>query len=635
MLDKQLQSPRSAKILRNQILALSIGLFLFSLVVKVLQSRSQKIELGKAIALSIERDLEVGDLRAAILNLERSAKGNFSGLQYVRIFPNSIREVFHLGATREGLRHGVIVYKLRPLERDEREGELRFYYDFFEESAVFALLIIPAFAVLGWFLLRRASERFQNELALKSAAKQAEEKAQFAAQIAHDIRSPLAAINAAERDFSYLPEDTRILLKSATSRIIDIANHLLRIEASSILRDEPEKIVTPTLLTEVIDSILSEKRAQYRARLDIEIASRGDVQRYGIFVDVQLREAKRVLSNLIDNAVDALGPSGKVVVNLLANENDVFIEVEDNGKGIPPEILPKLCRRGETYGKQGGTGLGLFHAKTVIEEWKGKLEIRSEVGFGTKICISLPRGKTPNWFKSAILFDPRTRVVVLDDDQSVHRIWQSRVSSNAISEAGILFVHISTAEELRTVVSSPYIGRTTYFLDFEILDSEESGLDLAEELNISSCSTLVTSHYSTPSIIESCSRLGIQIVPKELIGSVPIFINEKCDGYLLDDDDLSRKVWKTAAKRAGVSLQVFSRPEDLIEALNEATPESPIYLDSDLENGVKGEDIARELFRRGFREIYLVTGFPKEHFKEPMPYVKAILGKEPIWTTKK
>ena len=630
MLNKRPSSHRSFKVLRNQILALSIGLFLLSLSIKVFQTRSQRLDLGKAIALSVERDLEIGDLRAAMTNLERSAKGSFSGLQYVRLFPKFEREVFQLGDTANNFTNAVFVHRLRPMEQDEIGSELRFHFDLLEDSAIFALLTIPAFAILGWLLLKNASERFRSELALISAAKQAEEKAQFAAQIGHDIRSPLAAINAAERDFVSLPEETRFLLKSATSRIVDIANNLLRIEGSNSIQSEATP--KPHLLTDIIDSILSEKRAQYSARLDIDISSQSNTDVYGVFVEVQLQEAKRVLSNLIDNAVEALGRSGKVVVEISASETEAFIRVIDNGKGIAPDILPKLCQRGQTYGKVGGSGLGLFHAKTVIEAWNGNLEIRSELGCGTNVRLSLLRAKAPDWFMSEIQLAPNARVVVLDDDQSVHRIWRNRASSRHIVEASISFVHISTPEELRMVASSPFENQTTYFLDFELLNSKESGLDLAEELKISNRSTLVTSYYSFPSVIEKSSKLAIKMIPKALVGSVPIHVNEGWDGYLLDDDDLTCRVWKAAAKRAGKRLRVFSRPEDLLDSLKDVNHEMPFYLDSHLGIEVKGEDIASILFNLGFRELYLVTGFPKEHFKGPCPHIKAILSKEPVWT---
>ena len=67
------------------------------------------------------------------------------------------------------------------------------------------------------------------------------------------------------------------------------------------------------------------------------------------------------------------------------------LAIKDSGRGIPSEVLPKLMRKGETYHKEGGTGLGLYHAKSSVESWGGTIELFSEVGQGTEVRVSLPR----------------------------------------------------------------------------------------------------------------------------------------------------------------------------------------------------------------------------------------------------
>jgi signal transduction histidine kinase len=112
----------------------------------------------------------------------------------------------------------------------------------------------------------------------------------------------------------------------------------------------------------------------------------------GMKCSVITEEWLRVLSNLMDNAIESLPKTGgRVRVQLaLILPSLISVAVMDTGSGIPKEILPKLFARGATFGKTQGTGLGLFHAKSQIESWGGKLEIASTSEIGTSIRITLP-----------------------------------------------------------------------------------------------------------------------------------------------------------------------------------------------------------------------------------------------------
>jgi len=92
---------------------------------------------------------------------------------------------------------------------------------------------------------------------------------------------------------------------------------------------------------------------------------------YGLFAAVDPIEFKRLLSNLITNAVEALDGAGSVVLKLRPLESEVELTIQDTGKGIPPQILSSLGRRGVSYGKAHGSGLGIYHAKNAIESWGG------------------------------------------------------------------------------------------------------------------------------------------------------------------------------------------------------------------------------------------------------------------------
>jgi signal transduction histidine kinase len=475
-----------------------------------------------------------------------------------------------------------------------------------------------------------------SQAELASAEK---EKALFelARQVAHDIRSPLAALVSVIGKAAQFPEDDRVLVRGAVNRINDIANSLL--EKNRKRRTPAEDPAGVQLLSSLIDPLITEKRMQFRSKIGVAIHSQIDADSYGAFVKVQAAEFQRVLSNLVNNAVEALGEKGAVTVILVAEPERLRLEIRDTGKGIPPEILASLGRRDETYGKADGTGLGLYHARTAAEAWGGALELRSEVGRGTTAALSLPRAKAPNWFVSELELDPAGVVVMLDDDTSIHQIWRGRFESAGAKD--VATEHFSTPEELTAWVESDAARakKAVYLVDYELLGRKETGLSLIAALGLSERAILVTSRFEEPAILDECVRLGARMIPKGLAGFVPIRVRAAADSaaldaVLIDDDALARAVWNSAAKRAGKRFRAYATAPsflaDLDRGLIALPKDAALYLDSDLADGVKGEQVAEELGRMGFSNIRLATGYDPAQIAAAA-YIREVVGKEPPW----
>ncbi|MBI4369692.1 MAG: HAMP domain-containing histidine kinase [Elusimicrobia bacterium] len=492
-----------------------------------------------------------------------------------------------------------------------------------------------------------ASIRKQKELAVQAAL------GEVSQQVAHDIRSPLAALDAVTGSVNKLPEDERLIIRGAVNRIKDIANHLLEknreqgqgkalddgINASP--QAEPRAVV---LLSSLIEPLITEKRLQFRSQAGIDISANLDASSYGLFAKVEPREFKRVLSNLINNSVEAFRGKGAATLSLAGENNQILLKVQDNGPGIPHEILAKLGQRGQTHGKAGGSGLGLYHARTSLEAWGGSLDIGSEVGLGTEVMIKLPKAPSPSWFISELVLG-ESPVVILDDDPTIHQVWQGRLDFLRVAEQGINVRHCSTPNELREWVrANPQASATAiYLMDFELLGFKETGLSLVEELNLGPQAILVTSRYEEERILKECLRLEVRLIPKNLVGFVPVAIVEgerglerekeggqSQDAVLIDDDPLVRMTWKMAAKRAGKNLLAFVSVEEFFEKAGSVNHNAPIYIDSRLGNGVKGEEESQKIYKLGFKEIYLATGENPEKFAH-LKHIRGVLGKESPW----
>ena len=484
--------------------------------------------------------------------------------------------------------------------------------------------------------------------------KRAAEKAlyELSAQVAHDIRSPLTALNTISQNISELAEEKRILIRGAVQRIGDIANDLASKKSP---RDEDGGgKYGVSLLSGLIESLVSEKRVHFRSRLGLSIESKLGKDSYGLFAKIKPNEFKRVLSNLINNAVDAVNDSGEVSVTMHMSEGDknAHVIVSDNGKGIPPEILPKLMAKGVSYGKENhetsGAGLGLYHARENIMGFSGDIEIQSEVGKGTDVIIKLPLVPAPDWFLPEISINWRTKVVILDDDDSIHHIWQNRFDSVGVDKKNIF--HFTRAEEIEywhnsneEVANSDIL----FLCDYELLGEETTGLQVIETLGVQANAVLVTSRFEEQRVRQECARLGVKLLPKNLAGFVAIKYDLgkagepeskadrlqtklKYDGILIDDDELIRRVWSLHAQAKQKKILTFENPEDFFSEIEKFDRGTNIYIDSNLESNVKGEEVSKEIYEKGFKNIYLETGYIKEYFPE-MSWIKDILSKSPPW----
>lgn len=457
---------------------------------------------------------------------------------------------------------------------------------------------------------------------------------ELSVQVAHDIRSPLAALDMVVKDSSVLPESDRVLVRTAVSRITDIANNLINqyslvpeLNGSSSQSRTPAE---PHLVSPLIENVASEKRMQYRSRMGLEILAKGEPGSYGLFASIDDSEFKRVLSNLINNSVEAISGAGQIAVTLANQGNKIEVSVSDTGKGIPTHLFPQLMKKGASFGKEGGTGLGLYHAKEAVESWGGAIHLESKEGSGTTVRLIFPKAQSSDWLLGELDIEPGQTVVVLDDDPSIHQVWDGRFQ-NIVAQYGVHLVHFSAPAHLaHWLEKNSTHERRLFLIDYELLGSKTSGLELIESLGIAKSSVLVTSRYEDDAIREKCKRLEVKLIPKSMAAHVPIVV-QPVRAILIDDDPIIHQIWGRAARAAGKNLNSFSSVDEFLAQSTNFDSNTPVYLDSHLGNGARGEILAHKIHERGFSKIYLVTGFSKKEFDQ-IPEIRAVMDKNPPWS---
>lgn len=383
-------------------------------------------------------------------------------------------------------------------------------------AILFLLIFLISWLTVMWMLKRQVLTPLAQTLREESEAAVAGKIAQ---QVAHDIRSPLSMLNILIDKSPELPVERRQLAKRAIQRINDIARDL---QKRNQLRPEPAEVLAGSLLVHLnsaIECVLSEKRIQLGERA-IEIQFQQTAASYGLFVKFDSAEFKRMLSNLINNSLDAVRvPGGRVEVSLAANATWVSLCIEDNGDGIPQNVLKSIGRRGYSYGKAEGSGLGLYSAVEAVQKAGGKLLIDSQPRRGTRVKIDLPLAPAPEWFQAAVPL--RRDVIVLDDDKCVHQAWKLRFAELRSKTREEFNVHYLTrVDDLRELAASFVIQDAQFLINYDLSGAGANGLDLIEELHLKSA-VLITSLDEEPMVQQRCVQSAIGMVPKSSIHLVP------------------------------------------------------------------------------------------------------------------
>jgi two-component system OmpR family sensor kinase len=218
----------------------------------------------------------------------------------------------------------------------------------------------------------------------------------FVADASHELRTPLAVIRgeadvalAHDRESGEYKESLAIIQDESQrlSRLVDDLLSLAQADAGRIeLR--LEELYLNDLLAECCRSVQALASAKH---IELECRCPGDVVFQG---DPEL--LRRLILNLLDNAIRYTPESGKVWAKLEVEDDDICIRVSDTGVGIPPEaaqhVFQRFYRVDSARSRQhGGFGLGLSIVKWIAESHHGKVELSSQPGIGSTFTVLLHR----------------------------------------------------------------------------------------------------------------------------------------------------------------------------------------------------------------------------------------------------
>ncbi|OAH54753.1 hypothetical protein AWH48_09225 [Domibacillus aminovorans] len=325
-------------------------------------------------AMFIISDFQIVDSNRAASQLFECEKDQFQGESIFNLFHPAYHELIRsrLNRVKNGEKLSVTEMKAKTYKNNLIDLEtISFPFTYSASNTNMNMAIVH---------LRNIQERKElQKLAIKSGKLGI--AGQLAASIAHEIRNPLTSI----KGFIKLAKEGSLdsehysIIEEEIDRIETIASELLVLGKPLSL--EIQTCNVGKMLSDVC--ILLQSQAVMK-RIEIKC----DVEE-NCLVRCNDGQMKQIFINFIKNAIEAMNDGGVIHTSVSAQNGLIVIVIQDEGKGIPDSIMEKI---GEPFysTKDSGTGLGLMVCFNIVEQYEGKIQVRSQIDKGTTFTISFP-----------------------------------------------------------------------------------------------------------------------------------------------------------------------------------------------------------------------------------------------------
>jgi hypothetical protein len=234
---------------------------------------------------------------------------------------------------------------------------------------------------------------------------------------------------------------------------------------------------------------------------------------------------ERMISNLINNAVEACDKNSGIIDVLLELENGhAKIIVKDNGVGIPKRTLEKIraCSKNVNSTKHEGQGLGLNQILSTIESYEGTVEVESDSN-GTTFSMKFPIIDCPEWLIKQLTLKKGDVVVILDDNPSFFAILEEQLK--CFAEHLTLKFFTSSKDALKFIESFPNKEKIFFLSDYELRESDFSGLIAIMQSNLDRNRTCIfSSIHGDKNMHDISEASNVKILLKQFLKNTPVVV---------------------------------------------------------------------------------------------------------------
>ena len=334
----------------------------------------------KSIMQSVSHGILAIDTRGKILLINDLAKKMVEGDSYVTAEGKNIRQFIKNELILESVLHNMCSEHSTIIQKN------------IKNDIIYKIKIDPVHfedtdAVIGFII------NIEN---ITEYAKLENMRKEFVANVSHELKTPITSIQGFIETLKMtdnLYEDTKnrflTIIENEATRLTRLIDDILLL---STIENKTKKKVEKVDLFEVFEEVHEvinyiAKKKNIKVKYDFENKDI-DLWEYSGYI-------RQILLNIISNAIKYTGENGEVSIKQYIKSEKVFIEVKDNGIGIPEEDIERIFERFYRVDKArsrsvGGTGLGLAITKHMVKALNGNIRVESELGVGSKFIIELP-----------------------------------------------------------------------------------------------------------------------------------------------------------------------------------------------------------------------------------------------------
>lgn len=213
---------------------------------------------------------------------------------------------------------------------------------------------------------------------------------ELALRVAHDIQSPVSALNMVLKGIVVEEPGHLNLAFKALGRISQIIDKLLE-ESKTQSTREIVKLQSPQRANaiDVLKEIVIQKKIEFpKSIINLTYLK----EHNDLYVTMESSDLYSIVSNMLNNSIQAIDdlPQGEIHISTEVSHSEMQISVRDNGRGMPGDLLEKLGKKRVISSKENGNGIGLLNSLRLVKNAGGSFKIESEVGRGTLIRLYIP-----------------------------------------------------------------------------------------------------------------------------------------------------------------------------------------------------------------------------------------------------
>lgn len=325
--------------------------------------------------------------------------------------------------------------------------------------------------------------------------------------VAHNLKNAITV-------FRYRISKAKSLSASEKLLFEDVLDQIQGL-SSGILETRKIRVIETFDLIKSVRKVITQKQEVFSDKVSVKLGLQISTNLpEEILVSGPRADFEASIANIVTNSFEAIDAVGEILVAIQCEKGLAEINIKDNGKGIPDNILPRLMLEGSTF-KPEGNGLGLFHARSTVEgKMNGHLKIHSTEEVGTTVTLKIPvKTETLKPLLSMDIF-PGMNLVFIDDDPLIHSTFGEILERFNSSITVTKLFSTEDFEKWFEENGDGDIGSRFYFFDYNLKNEKLNGLDLIKKYGLSLESWLVTGDSGRTDIQEDAKTVGVKVVSK-------------------------------------------------------------------------------------------------------------------------